>query len=294
MTWSPAPRIASPFHEPVAVFDLETVPDVDLGRRLWGLTGDDRTVAEKMLIRRKGETGGSDFLKPLFHKIVAIAMTWRHPDGSFKVRALGAAEDDEAALITKFLHAMEKRPLLVSWNGSGFDLPVLHHRAMLNRIPGPTFFDTTSQHAKFDNYWGRYQRRHTDLMDVLANFQARSGAKLDQVAVALGYPGKFGLDGSKVLEKWFGGQRADVRDYCETDVLNTWLVWLDWALAQGILGEDEHATELKSLQAYLEEEGLLRPHLQGFLHAWLHPEEGKSKSTPSTGKRTKVSFPANI
>jgi predicted PolB exonuclease-like 3'-5' exonuclease len=114
------------------VFDIETVPDAELGRRL-GLEGDDHAVAGQMLAARL-EATGSSFLPLEQHRVVAISTVLRSDD-QLQVWSLGAVDSTEDDLVRRFFSGLEKlRPTLVSWNGSGFDLPVLHYRMLRHGI----------------------------------------------------------------------------------------------------------------------------------------------------------------
>ena len=106
------------------VFDIETVPDAEFGRRQ-GYDGDDLSVAAQMLAARAEETGSS-FLPLEQHRVVAISTVLRSDD-QLQVWSLGAVDSGEDDLVRRFFGGLEKlRPTLVSWNGWGFDLPVLH------------------------------------------------------------------------------------------------------------------------------------------------------------------------
>ena len=121
----------------VFVFDIETIPDVELGRRLYNLDGlTDKQVGYVMQTKRREESG-SEFLSLEQHRVVAISIAWRHKD-SFKVWSLGEPNAPEAEIIQRFFDGIDKySPDLVSWNGSGFDLPVLHYRALKHGIQAP-------------------------------------------------------------------------------------------------------------------------------------------------------------
>jgi predicted PolB exonuclease-like 3'-5' exonuclease len=82
----------------------------------------------------------------------------------------------------------------VSWNGGGFDLPVLHYRALRFQVQAPRYWETGDEDNAFryNNYLGRFHWRHVDVMDVLSGYQARARASLSDTAVLLGYPGKLG------------------------------------------------------------------------------------------------------
>ena len=164
----------------VLVFDIETIPDAEAGRRLFDLDGmDDAQAAEAMLKRREEETGSS-FLPHHLHRIVAISIVYRGRE-KFDVVSLGEPDSPEEELLRQFFGGIEKyTPTLVSWNGGGFDLPVLHYRALRHSIEAPRYWEMggNDQSFRFNNYINRYQYRHTDLMDVLALYNLRSAAHL--------------------------------------------------------------------------------------------------------------------
>ena len=249
-------------------FDIETVPDVELGRQLWDLDGlSDADVATAMFFKRLQATG-SEFLPLHQHRVVAISVALRTGD-SFRVWSLGDEDSDEAEIVRRFYDGIERyTPDLVSWNGSGFDLPVLHYRALKHGIQAPRYWEMGDgdREFKWNNYISRFHWRHIDLMDVLAGFQHRGRAKLDEAAVMLGFPGKLGMSGDKVWDKFQEGGIREIRDYCETDVVNTWLVYLRFEYMRGSLDaaglQREYDLVRDSLKA------LDEPHLNEFLAAW--------------------------
>jgi len=253
----------------VFVFDIETVPDVESGRRLYALEGlDDRQAGEALYLMRREQTGGSDFLRHYLHRIVAISVVLRTRD-LVKVWSLGDVEAPEAELIGRFFDGIDKfSPTLVSWNGSGFDLPVIHYRALLHGVPAPRYWETGDEDREFrwNNYLNRFHERHTDLMDVLAGYQGRAVAPLDEIASLLGFPGKMGMSGAKVWDAYLGGDLAGIRNYCETDVLNTYLVYLRFQQVRGRLSAEQYAAECARLREALAAED--KAHLNEFLDAW--------------------------
>ena len=250
------------------VFDIETVPDVDLGRRALGLEGlSDAQVAKAMYAARRQENG-SDFLALEQHRVVAIACVLRSRD-QLKVWSLGDVQSSEADLIARFFDGVEKySPDLVSWNGSGFDLPVLHYRALKAGIQAPRYWETGDEDTSFryNNYLSRYHWRHLDLMDVLSSFQGRARASLSDMALLLGLPGKLGFSGDKVWGAVLDGQLSAVRHYCETDVLNTYLVLLRFEQFRGRLDSQAYALEVVRLKELLRASGAA--HYDEFLRAW--------------------------
>ena len=249
-------------------FDIETIPDVDFGRQSMGLEGlTDEDVATAMLFKRQ-QAVGHDFLPLHQHRVVAISVALRTAD-SFKVWTLGDEDSDEAEIVRRFFDGIARyTPDLVSWNGGGFDLPVLHYRALKNGIQAPRYWEIgeSDRDFKWNNYLSRYHWRHTDLMDVLANFNPRANAKLDEIASMLGFPGKLGMDGSKVWDRYLQGGIREIRDYCETDVLNTWLVYLRFEYMRGKLDDKDLEREFALVRSTLE--SMNQPHLNEFLAAW--------------------------
>jgi predicted PolB exonuclease-like 3'-5' exonuclease len=253
---------------PVFVFDIETIPDVELGRRIYDL-GDlsDKQVGYVMQAKRREESG-TEFLSYEQQRVVAISVALRSRD-SFKVWSLGEPGASEAEIIQRFYDGIDKfTPDLVSWNGGGFDLPVLHYRALRHGIVAPRYWESgeEDQSFRYNNYLNRYHSRHLDLMDVLSSFQGRARVSLQAAAMLLGLPGKLGMSGDKVWDAYLDGQLDAIRNYCETDVLNTFLVYLRFELMRGRLMRDEYQAEVARVRDVLAAQG--KPHFQEFLAAW--------------------------
>jgi predicted PolB exonuclease-like 3'-5' exonuclease len=255
---------------PVLVFDIETVPDVPGIRKLHGVAADvpDADVAAMAFQLRRQKTG-HDFLPLHLQRVVAISCALSDRD-AFKVWSIGAGTESEGEIIQRFFDGIEKyTPQLVSWNGSGFDLPVLHYRGMIHSVRAPRYWDTGDDDREFryNNYISRYHMRHCDVMDLLSLYQGRATAKLDEIARLLDLPGKIGMDGSQVWDAFQAGRLAEIRDYCETDVVNTYLVFLRFQAMRGSLTTEQYAAHLEAVRASL---GRSRePHWQEFLSHWV-------------------------
>jgi len=254
---------------PVLAFDLETVPDIAGLRRLHRIPAgiSDRDVAQMAFHRRRQATG-NDFLPLHLQRVVAIACALRERNG-FTVWSLGEPEEAEAVLVQRFFDGIEKyTPQLVSWNGGGFDLPVLHYRGLIGGVQARRYWDLgeDDRDFRFNNYISRYHTRHLDLMDVLAMYQPRAAAPLDEMAQLLGFPGKLGMDGAQVWDAVQRGELAQVRNYCETDAANTFLLFLRFQLMRGALTLEQYQRELELVRA-----GIARSnaaHWKEFLAAW--------------------------
>ena len=258
---------------PVLAFDIETVPDIAGLRKLHGLGKDvtDRDVADMAFQLRRQATGG-DFLPLHLHRVVVISCALRERD-SFRVWSLGDTEDDEGGLIQRFFDGVEKyTPQIVSWNGGGFDFPVLHYRGLIHGVKAPRYWDMgegdyrDSRDFKWNNYISRYHARHLDLMDLLALYQPRANAPLNDLAQLVGLPGKLGLEGAGVWPAYQAGKLADIRNYCEIDVANTYLLFLRFQLMRGALTGEQHAAECDLVRSTLATAA--EPHWKEFLTRW--------------------------
>lgn len=252
----------------VLVFDIETVPDVKAGREVHHLDNlTDADTAEAMFHLNRQQKG-TDFLPHHFHQVVAISVVFANA-ATVKVWSIGDETSDEKEIIERFYEGISKyQPTLVSWNGSGFDLPVLHYRSLLHGIVASQYWEVgeNDQRFRFNNYINRYHYRHLDLMDVLAGYQPRANAPLDQMATLCGFPGKMGMSGAKVWDAYKSGDVKNIRDYCETDVLNTYLVYLRFELMRGHLDKERYVQACLMVKQMLQSSD--EKHLTEFLEAW--------------------------
>lgn len=268
------------------VFDIETVPDVALGRRLFNLEGlADEQVAKAMFALRRQDTGG-EFLPYEQHRIVAISCVLRSREG-LRVWSLGDLGSSEEELVERFFDGIEKFcPDLISWNGAGFDLPVLNYRAMRAGVQAPRYWETGDGDTAFryNNYISRFHWRHIDLMDVLAGFQSRARVSLEHVACLLGLPGKLGFSGAQVWDAYLAGNLIGIRRYCETDVLNTYLVYLRFELMRGRFTRERYAEEVERVRTLLR--AGKEPHHVEFLRAWEEQEREAGIPARAAGAST--------
>lgn len=237
----------------IIVFDLETVPDLNAFAAANHLSAQpDDEVRAAM---------GDGFPRLIFHKIVAIGalVASRSGRGAWSVDSLGAphiGERSEAELIRAFVGRVDElKPRLVSFNGASFDLPVLRYRSMVNRVAAPGLASRP--------YFNRYTDDALDLCDALASFDNRGKLKLDELARALGLPGKpSGIDGAQVETYVNAGRIRDVAEYCETDVVNTFRVFLRYELFRGALDEAAYAGSEANLSSFIVGKAAAKPHLQ--------------------------------
>jgi predicted PolB exonuclease-like 3'-5' exonuclease len=254
---------------PILVFDIETIPDAAGLRKVWELDPgvSDEAVVELATQRRRQATG-NDFLPTHLQKVVAVSCALRERE-SLRIWSLGALQDGERDIVQRFFDGVEKyTPQLVSWNGSSFDLPVLHYRALVHGVAGASYWEMGDgdREFRYNNYLGRFHTRHIDLMDLLAGYVNRAWAPLTEVAQLCGLPGKLGMDGSQVYPAWKRGEIEAIRNYCETDVANTYALFLRFQLIRGLLTPEAYAREIDLLRDYIA--GQPGPHWREFLAAW--------------------------
>lgn len=254
---------------PVLAFDIETIPDIAGLRRLYELpaTLADAEVAEFAFQKQRAKNG-ADFLPHHLQRIVVISCAM-HSDEGFRVWSLAEPKSGEGEIIQRFFDGIAKyTPQLVSWNGGGFDLPVLHYRGLMHGAVAARYWDLgeDDRDFKWNNYISRYHTRHLDLMDLLALYQPRANAPLDQLVKLMGLPGKLGMEGGAVWEAWQAGAIDAIRDYCETDVVNTYLVYLRFQKMRGHLTPATHDAAVAAVREHLAAQGA--PHWREFLAAW--------------------------
>ncbi len=257
----------------ILVFDIETIPDTQAGKQALDLAGQEDTAIAQAMFANTLEKKGSEFLPLHWHQVAVISMVIIQ-NGEIKVRSLGDEHTPEATVISRFMSGIEKlRPQLVSYNGSGFDLPVLHYRMMRHGISAPLYWENGEHDPQFkwNNYTSRYHQRHLDLMDVLSAYQPRAFVPLDGLSAMLGFPGKMGMSGAKVWDAYCDGDFKGIRDYCEMDVLNTYLVYLKFELMRGHLNTTDYDNQTQALKTYLQNEN--KAHLTAFLEQWNKLEE---------------------
>jgi predicted PolB exonuclease-like 3'-5' exonuclease len=204
-------------------------------------------------------------------RVLVISAVYRDATG-LKVHSFVDRDGaSEGKVIQAFFNTIEKKvPQLVSWNGSGFDLPVLNYRGLRHGLVASKFWDQgeDDREFKYNNYISRYHNRHLDLMDLLAMYQGRGNAPLDAMAKLCGFPGKLGMDGSQVYTAFLDGKLEEIRRYCETDVMNTYLMYARFQKMRGGLTEAEYDQEIAMVKDTLAQLAPQESHWQEYLAAW--------------------------
>ena len=238
------------------VWDIETVPDLKgfaAANRHDGKS-DDEVRAEM----------GDRFPKHIYHSVVCIgALVAHRQDGAWKVSALGAphvGDRHEKALISSFVDRIaELSPQLVTFNGSSFDLPVLRYRALVHGVAAPGLSARP--------YFNRYTEDAVDLCDVLSSFNSQCKATLHELCRVMGLPGKpDGISGADVERYYRDGRIREIAEYCESDVVNTYRVWLRHELFRGRLSVQEFEASEASLMDFIKARENTKPYLSELMY----------------------------
>lgn len=237
--------------QPILVFDIETVPDLETGRRLYaelqGLSDDDALMA--LMAIREAEAGNA-FMKLPLHKIACLSFLWVDLEtGKFSLKSLALNDYSEKEILTTFFRAFDKTPMpiLVSWNGTGFDIPVLLYRALHHKLSAPKLFNDNGKNS----YTSRYGNMNMDIMDKLSLHNYAYKQSLNVVSALCGIAGKGDVDGSQVVPMVKNQEWEKLTTYCESDVLNTWLIYLRHQLLLGKLNLTMHDELIHATQHYL-------------------------------------------
>ncbi len=207
------------------IFDIETIVDPELPI----LDGPDST---------------QKLPPPTHHRVICIGALLLSGSALLPKRLgiVGRETEDEESILREFADLVQQhRPTLVTYNGRGFDLPVIAMRCFRHGVPFPGYYKSRDMRYRFT------EAGHFDLMDFLADYGASRPAKLDVVAKMCGMPGKVGVDGKDVGPLFFKGRIDEIRDYCLCDVIQTSGVFLRVQLLRGEIDEQAYLIAMRAL-----------------------------------------------
>jgi len=225
------------------VMDIETVPDAALYKAPDMAPGVERPFP------------------PLYvHRPVVIGCLWLGEDYEWKrLGVIGEQQlDDEAKMLGDFSRFVdEHRPHVVTFNGRGFDLPVIMLRCLRHGVPLRWYYQGRDYRYRYSD------EGHLDLADFLTEHGAtRGGLSLDASARLIGLPGKLGVDGSQVEGLWNAGQREQVQSYCLSDVAQTAFLFLRFRLLTGAIDREHYKRAARGVLEGLRADGRCAPLLE--------------------------------
>lgn len=254
------------------IFDVEAIAD---GELLGRVCYPEETLTPAEAVQRKRtelmEEKGSDFIPYTYMLPISVAIAKvRHDAFLEDVVTLDDPEYRPATITRLFWQGWRhyQRPTFVTFNGRGYDLPLMELAAYRYGLSLPDWFNTEAK--SFEQSRNRYNvQRHCDLMDLVSNFGAvRVSGGLNVLANIIGKPGKTGVDGSQVQDIYNAGGVQQINDYCVCDVLDTYFVFLRTRVLTGhITLEQEHERVLHAKQL-LESQQETRPPFAHYLSNW--------------------------
>ncbi len=250
------------------VMDAESVPDGRLLRLVkypdQAIT-DDEAVARAQAEAREASGETSDFVPVTFHLPVAVCVAQVTRD--YDLTTLGCLDEPSyrpRQIAAAFWELVGRSgAVVVSFNGRGFDMPLLEMSAFRYGLSVPGHF--TERYGTRD----RYGRRHLDLMDWLCNYGAsRLHGGLNLLSKLLGKPGKMGTTGGQVYDLFRAGDLPAINHYCSFDVLDTYFVFLRSQVLMGKLTVKREQEVVGRAKQWLESRATQQPHLRTYLENW--------------------------
>ena len=281
------------------VFDIETIPCIETARTFLNLGSEvsDEEVVAKLTAYHSQATGGqNEFFRQLFHKVVCISFIagtiFPLKGGKEKytiktIRSGGRKGESEEEILREIFAYLNKHPSrLISFNGRGFDLPVLQYRAMKYGIDARWIYNDG-----YYNYNHRYSiEKHCDLLEMFSNYGASARVKMAEVAALFKLPCKNnGVDGSQVYTLYKEGKLEEIADYCEADVITTYILYLRFMQHSGKLSQEGYNIVIDNLLKMLKDEQSPAHHVlfaeqflamnNGDVHIKTHQPENSEQKT---------------
>lgn len=254
------------------IFDVEAVGD---GELIANVRYPNDTLTPAAALRRYRddliEQTGKDVLPPTFVLPCSVAIAKVAPDYKLlDVAVLDAPAYRPHMIARKFWQGWEhyKRPPFVTFNGRGYDLPVLEYAAFRYGLSVPAWFNVDAR--SYEQSRNRYNlEAHIDLFDLFSNFGAvRLSGGLNLLANLIGKPGKTGIDGSKIQDMFDAGELQAINDYCRCDVLDTYFVFLRSRVLLGKIDLDQEQILVEQTKQWLEQQAPSSPAYRHYLEHW--------------------------
>ncbi len=242
----------------ICIFDIETIPDIEIIKKDSNYQDLSDYEATIKYLKNFEEESNTTFLPLTHHKIVALSAVIANDNFEFiTVGEFGKNSDKEEDIISHFFSYVEdKNPKFVTFNGRGFDIPLLLIRALKYNLSFRAFFEQENYNIgknKWENYRQRYSEKfHLDLYDSIGQFGSVRNISLDKLSLMMNLPGKYSIDGSDVLDFFYQGKLNEIKEYCQSDTLNTYWLFLKYSLLQGLFSKDRYYELLEILKDKLD------------------------------------------
>ena len=254
------------------IFDIESVSDGELISTS-RYPGQDLTAAQAIAKFQQEllAKSGSNFIPHTYHIPVAVVVAKVREDLSLaELVSLDSPEFRPHIIAKNFWAGWEhyQRPTFVTFNGRGFDLPLMELAAYRYGISVPSWFNLFER--TYQQNRNRYNiSSHMDLHEMLTNFGGtwfRGGLNL--AAMLLNKPGKMDVQGDMVQQLYDAGELGQISEYCRCDVLDTYFVFLRWSLLMGQIDLDREAELVSQAKTMLQEQCDQHPAYAQYLERW--------------------------
>ena len=252
------------------VFDIESIPDSRLIKEVKypNQDIDETTAVRKFQEEVLNNSGGTTFFIPVtFQYPISICIAKVSEDFHLiDIVLLDEPHFRPAEMVRSFWYGVEvlyKDASLVTFNGRGFDIPLLELMAY-------RYGYTAKRHFR-DKYASRYRfgTKHIDLHDWMSNYNAiRMNGGLNLLAKTLGKPGKIDATGEEVYDMYLDGRVQEINDYCIHDVLDTYFVFLRTRVMIGELSLEMERDVVKRSYDFIQDNKERIPALKVYLEHW--------------------------
>jgi len=254
------------------IFDAEAVADGELIARV--KYSDDDLSPQDAIARYRSElleSRGNDVIPVTFMLPIAVAVAKVSPDYRLQdLTVLDAPEYRPEKIADRFWRGWRHydRPVFVTFNGRGYDLPLMELCAFRYGMSLPNWFNVNAR--SFEQSRNRYNTdAHIDLMDLLSNFGAyRVVGGLNVLANLIGKPGKTGVDGSQIQAMYDAGETEAINNYCRCDVLDTYFVFLRSQVLVGRLPLADEQQIVAETKTWLQEQAGENAAYAHYLEHW--------------------------
>jgi len=250
------------------IFDTESVPD---GRLIKLVKYRDEDISEEEAIEKakkqalESSGGKTDFLPPVFQFPVALCLLKIEQDLSInELVLLDEPHFRSFEIVKDFWKGLNHYKVpIISYNGRGFDLPLMEVAAFRYGLSVPYHFSSRNS----TRY--RFSDKHIDLMDWITNYGAcRQGYSLDLFSKLLGKPGKMATKGSDVYEMFLRGEIREINEYCAYDVFDTYFIFLRHLVLLGKITIEMEKSIVQLAKKWITENSLKHPFLKEYLANW--------------------------
>jgi predicted PolB exonuclease-like 3'-5' exonuclease len=254
------------------IIDTESVPDGRLIARV--KYPNERLTPEEAVLKAQAEArdksgSGSDFLPVSFQYPVAVSVLVVEDYAVKGIRCLDSPSYRPRQIVESFwsipdVYHKKNQPIqLVTFNGRGFDLPLLEMAAFR--------FGVRCGNDYLANIRKRFDFRHLDLLEWITNFGAcrsQGTGGLNLFSKLLGKPGKMGVSGDQVYEMYQAGKLKEINEYCTFDTLDTYFVFLRTRVMTGELSLEKEREVVRQTRDWIASKTGDIPALQQYLDNW--------------------------